>query len=247
MRLLSKVITSDTYTFYAKSGAINEAGSVGFEFSTNNALTDATAKLFVLKSGETSVLSIAATSTTITFTPLTSTQGALIFSSPGILGTVRFISPSTTNQFGVYPTGAAFTTSVLGVGAVINLLSNNGGSCGFAFQMEGSGLINCLRPTHAYSTYDIGNTSYRFRNLYLLDTTGCVYFGTKTSLNHNGTDFVVDITTGLLKVNAAGSWTTGSGTPTVGTNCPAADATTPHTWLKLKANDGDTVYVPAWK
>ena len=41
--------------------------------------------------------------------------------------------------------------------------------------------------------------------------------------------------------------TTGAGTPTLGTNCPAVDPTTPYTWLTTIANDGSTIYIPAWK
>jgi hypothetical protein len=40
---------------------------------------------------------------------------------------------------------------------------------------------------------------------------------------------------------------TGSGTPTFGTNCPATTTTAPYRWLKMKTDDGSTVYVPAWK
>lgn len=40
---------------------------------------------------------------------------------------------------------------------------------------------------------------------------------------------------------------TGSGTPTLGSNCPANTLSAPYTWLKMKSSDGSRVYVPAWK
>lgn len=40
---------------------------------------------------------------------------------------------------------------------------------------------------------------------------------------------------------------TAGGTPLLGTNCPAVDASTPYAWLIMKTEDGSTVYVPAWK
>jgi hypothetical protein len=40
---------------------------------------------------------------------------------------------------------------------------------------------------------------------------------------------------------------TGSNTPTMGTNSPATDPSTPYTWVKILAADGTTCYLPAWK
>jgi hypothetical protein len=40
---------------------------------------------------------------------------------------------------------------------------------------------------------------------------------------------------------------TGSGSAALGANCPAATPSAPYTWIKMTANDGSTVYVPAWK
>ena len=39
----------------------------------------------------------------------------------------------------------------------------------------------------------------------------------------------------------------GSGVASMGTNCPAVNAAQPYTWLKMKAPDGTTVYVAAWR
>lgn len=39
----------------------------------------------------------------------------------------------------------------------------------------------------------------------------------------------------------------GTGTPTLGTNCPAVDPTTPFTWIQTTLPDGSVVYIPAWK
>ena len=41
--------------------------------------------------------------------------------------------------------------------------------------------------------------------------------------------------------------TTGSGTASMWTNCPAIDTTKPYTWIKVMASDGSVCYMPAWK
>jgi hypothetical protein len=51
---------------------------------------------------------------------------------------------------------------------------------------------------------------------------------------------------GFALVDVGGE-TTGSGTALLGTNCPAGTVSAPYTWVKLTANDGSTVYMPAWK
>jgi hypothetical protein len=55
--------------------------------------------------------------------------------------------------------------------------------------------------------------------------------------------------TGTLK--AAGlqvtANSTGSGSAALGANCPAITPSAPYTWIKVTANDGSTVYIPAWK
>jgi len=38
-----------------------------------------------------------------------------------------------------------------------------------------------------------------------------------------------------------------SGTPQLGTNCPAVTATAPYTWWRIKTTDGSVGYVPIWK
>lgn len=49
---------------------------------------------------------------------------------------------------------------------------------------------------------------------------------------------------GNLQISAN---STGGGTALLGANCPAVTATAPYTWVQIKAADGSTVYVPAWK
>lgn len=74
----------------------------------------------------------------------------------------------------------------------------------------------------------LGDTRY---GLYVSAQSGgttnrCAFFGGPIQLNDNST---------------------GSGTPILGTNCPATTLTAPYTWLKFISSDGSTVYVPAWK
>lgn len=45
---------------------------------------------------------------------------------------------------------------------------------------------------------------------------------------------------------SASQYSTGAGTPQLGTNCPASTLTAPNTWLKFEKSDGTVVYVPAW-
>jgi hypothetical protein len=47
--------------------------------------------------------------------------------------------------------------------------------------------------------------------------------------------------------NMANTSTTGAGTASLSTNSPAITNTAPYTWIRLKAQDGSTVYVPAFK
>lgn len=56
-----------------------------------------------------------------------------------------------------------------------------------------------------------------------------------------------------LRITAAGKlrfsgsqYSTGAGTPQLGSNCPASTLTAPNTWLEIEKSDGTTVYVPAW-
>jgi len=56
------------------------------------------------------------------------------------------------------------------------------------------------------------------------------------------------ITTGNTLKNLLGAnEATGAGVPLAGANCPAADPTTPYTWIKMISSDGSTVYVAAYK
>ena len=41
--------------------------------------------------------------------------------------------------------------------------------------------------------------------------------------------------------------TTGAGVALLGANSPASTLTAPYTWIQVKAPDGTTVFIPAWK
>jgi hypothetical protein len=45
----------------------------------------------------------------------------------------------------------------------------------------------------------------------------------------------------------AGTNTTGSGSASLGSNCPAVTLSAPYTWIKVITSDGSTAYIPAWK
>jgi hypothetical protein len=40
---------------------------------------------------------------------------------------------------------------------------------------------------------------------------------------------------------------TGTGSASLGSNCPAATVTAPYKWLQISLSDGSTVYIPCWK
>ena len=46
---------------------------------------------------------------------------------------------------------------------------------------------------------------------------------------------------------AAAAESTGGGTASLDTNCPAVTPGTPYKWLALKTSDGSTVFLPVWK
>ena len=55
-------------------------------------------------------------------------------------------------------------------------------------------------------------------------------------------------TSGPVSVtSSANCVSTGSGTAQLGANCPATNTAAPYRWIKMKTDDGSTVYVPAWK
>jgi hypothetical protein len=58
----------------------------------------------------------------------------------------------------------------------------------------------------------------------------------------DGTGNAVVAGTLRCKTNA-----TGSGSASLGANCPATTVSAPYTWIKMISSDGSTVYVPAWK
>jgi hypothetical protein len=45
----------------------------------------------------------------------------------------------------------------------------------------------------------------------------------------------------------SGTNSTGSSTPALGSNFPGVTTTAPYTWIRAKAADGTTIYIPAWK
>lgn len=53
-----------------------------------------------------------------------------------------------------------------------------------------------------------------------------------------------------VQFNTLPKWmysTNGSGSASLGTNCPAVTLTAPYTWVTMQVSDGSTVYCPAWK
>ncbi|HZQ53326.1 MAG TPA: hypothetical protein VFB14_14075 [Bryobacteraceae bacterium] len=72
---------------------------------------------------------------------------------------------------------------------------------------------------------------------------GNVLIGTKTD---SGDKLQVAGTVNATSLRIAQNFT-GSGSAALGANCPAATPSAPYTWIKMTANDGSTVYVPAWK
>lgn len=61
----------------------------------------------------------------------------------------------------------------------------------------------------------------------------------------NGTVKISVVDGGYLKFDANNS--TGSGTPLLGSNCPASTLTAPYTWIEIRTSDGSTAYIPVWK
>jgi hypothetical protein len=54
--------------------------------------------------------------------------------------------------------------------------------------------------------------------------------------------------TGSIAQKDATQWdSSGSGSAVLGSNCPATTVTDPYKWLKILDENGDIVYVPAWK
>jgi hypothetical protein len=52
---------------------------------------------------------------------------------------------------------------------------------------------------------------------------------------------------GLLFAWATPTGSTGSGTASLGTNCPASVLTAPYTWIEVTAPDGTLCVQPIWK
>lgn len=63
---------------------------------------------------------------------------------------------------------------------------------------------------------------------------------------YNGTAWTFDFRIAGIP-QFAGTNTTGSGSASLGANCPAITPTAPYTWIQVKTADGSTAYVPAWK
>lgn len=101
---------------------------------------------------------------------------------------------------------------------------------------------------------NVGSNGYRYNNgyFYKLDikpgtlpasglSAGMIAFdNSQAKLNvYNGTAWE--------KVLSRATETTGSGSALMGSNSPATINTAPYTWMQVKAADGTTVYIPAWK
>jgi|GEM_PF-1822816 hypothetical protein len=63
---------------------------------------------------------------------------------------------------------------------------------------------------------------------------------------YNGTAWTFDFKLAGIP-QFAGTNTTGSGSASLGANCPAVTPTAPYTWIQVKTADGSTAYIPAWK
>ena len=61
-------------------------------------------------------------------------------------------------------------------------------------------------------------------------------------------NFALNILIGAIKQGDSTQWDSlGSGTTLLGVNCPAIDPTTIYKWLKITDDNGDLLYLPAWK
>ncbi len=63
-----------------------------------------------------------------------------------------------------------------------------------------------------------------------------------TNLSCNGTNVVLN-----LVPKFAGTNTTGSGSASLGGNCPGVTSSAPYTWVQVVTSDGSTAFIPAWK
>lgn len=67
-----------------------------------------------------------------------------------------------------------------------------------------------------------------------------------TGISVSGTA-AVDVLVAAGRPRFNGTNTTGSNLPAFTTNCPAANATNPYTWIQITTADGSTAYFPVWK
>lgn len=95
-------------------------------------------------------------------------------------------------------------------------------------------------------------------NFSLTEYTDGAYQGVRLMVHKGGNVTIGTTTDGgfKLEVNGpvsfgvpkfAGTNTTGSASASLGNNSPATVATAPYTWIEMRAADGSTCYIPAWK
>jgi len=71
--------------------------------------------------------------------------------------------------------------------------------------------------------------------------------GTNLAVIADGTN-ALNIITGPIAVSDEEQWErSGTGLAELGNNCPADDTASPHKWLRIKDEEGNTLYIPAWK
>jgi hypothetical protein len=142
------------------------------------------------------------------------------------------------------------------------LIYNYNGS-GFTFVLQGfengdilfpSGTVtaNTILPGGDW-TYNLGSGSLYYSDLYVhgvhIDSGSSIATGgtgemdfSATTLGFFGTSIILG---GIPKFS--GTNTTGAGSAALGANSPATTNTAPYTWIQVKAADGSTAYIPAWK
>jgi hypothetical protein len=70
---------------------------------------------------------------------------------------------------------------------------------------------------------------------------------TLASFRQNGFEVLQISNAGRIKFANPTNEGTGSKSAALGSNCPAADVTAPHTWETVTTSDGSTGYIPVWK
>ena len=99
-----------------------------------------------------------------------------------------------------------------------------------------------------------GDTTYRGAFITYDPLNNFAIFGTHDAADTSASTDIealkIDRTTGNVSLSGIlqlAQNSTGAGTASMGSNSPATTLSAPYTWMKMKAADGTTVYVPAWK